>query len=85
MPICVYFLGKVEPFSGQHGFGGVGFKLHFGIGIGIGIGKISVVQSGTAWEVKVVNDLHGLLYATPALSKGVILTRTDNWFYCHGG
>ena len=44
-------------------------------------GKISVLRAGSDWEVLAVNDLEEGVYATPALSGGVIYMRTDEALY----
>ena len=45
-------------------------------------GKITVLKSGTQWEVLGVNDLGEAIHATPALSAGRIYVRTRGSIYC---
>lgn len=47
-------------------------------------GKISVVKATGQWEVEKVNDLGEGIFATPALSRGVIYVRTDSALYAFG-
>lgn len=47
-------------------------------------GKVSVVKAGGQWEVEKVNDLGEGIFATPALSKGVIYIRTESALYAFG-
>ena len=44
-------------------------------------GKVAVLRAGGDWEVLAVNDLAEGIYATPALSDGVIYLRTEEAMY----
>ncbi|HYI97005.1 MAG TPA: PQQ-binding-like beta-propeller repeat protein [Bryobacteraceae bacterium] len=44
-------------------------------------GKVVVLRAGSNWEVLAVNDLGEEIYATPALSDGVIYLRTEEALY----
>ena len=44
-------------------------------------GKVAVLRAGGDWEVLAVNDLAEGIYATPALSDGVIYVRTEEALY----
>jgi outer membrane protein assembly factor BamB len=44
-------------------------------------GKVAVLRAGADWEVLAVNDLGEGIYATPALSGGVIYLRTEEALY----
>lgn len=47
-------------------------------------GKMSVVKAGGQWQVEKVNDLGEGIFATPALSRGVIYLRTEAALYAFG-
>lgn len=48
-------------------------------------GKVVVLRARPDWEVIQVNDLGEGVYATPALSGGVIYLRTEEALYAFGG
>ncbi|MBK9169992.1 MAG: PQQ-binding-like beta-propeller repeat protein [Bryobacterales bacterium] len=47
-------------------------------------GKVAVLKAGREWEVLKVNDLGEPVFATPALSQGVIYVRTAAALYAFG-
>ena len=48
-------------------------------------GKIYVVDAGSDWSVAATNDLGEEISASPAISEGRLLIRTDKRLYGFGG
>ena len=44
-------------------------------------GKVSVLKAGPQWEILAVNDLSDEVFATPAITNGVIYVRTRSALY----
>ena len=47
-------------------------------------GRVSTILPGEEWQILAVNDFQESIYATPAISQGVIYIRTLNALYAIG-